>query len=236
MKTVYTCAILPICLALTTTSVFAAKADDPVLYMLKVDQLEARDADDGTVTAWEGDLWIGKDLNKLWIKTEGERSSEGTESAEFQLLYSRAIDANWDLQLGLRHDANPDPERNWAVLGFYGVSPYWFEIDSALFIEEDGQTNLRFAAEYEFMLTQKWVLSPEIEVNWFSEDDTELGIGSGLADIEAGLRLRYEISRKFAPYVGVNYEQLLGDTADIAEAAGEETGETQLVAGLRFWF
>ena len=228
--------VLPICLALTTTPLVAAMEDDPVLSMLKVDQLEARDTDDGTVTAWEGHLWIGKDLNKLWIKSEGERSSEGTESAEVQLLYSRAIDANWDLQLGYRHDADPDPERNWAVIGFNGVSPYWFEIDTALFVEEDGQESLRFEAEYEFMLTQKWVLSPEVEVNWFSEDDDDLGIGSGLADIEMGLRLRYEIRREFAPYVGVHYERLLGDTEDIADAAGEDTSETQLVAGLRFWF
>ena len=228
--------VLPICLALTTTPLVAAMEDDPVLTMLKVDQLEARDTDDGTVTAWEGHLWIGKDLNKLWIKSEGERLSEGTESAEVQLLYSRAIDANWDLQLGYRHDADPDPERNWAVIGFNGVSPYWFEIDTALFVEEDGQESLRFEAEYEFMLTQKWVLSPEVEVNWFSEDDDDLGIGSGLADIEMGLRLRYEIRREFAPYVGVHYERLLGDTEDIADAAGEDTSETQLVAGLRFWF
>jgi copper resistance protein B len=207
-----------------------------VLSMLKFEQLEARDTDDGTVAAWEGHFWIGKDLNKLWIKTEGERSSDGTESAEIQLLYSRAIDANWDLQVGLRHDADPDPERNWAVIGFYGVSPYWFEIDSALFIEEDGQANLRFEAEYEFMLTQKWVLAPTVEVNWFSKDDDDLEIGSGLADIEAGLRLRYEITRQFAPYVGIHYERLLGDTEDIADEAGEDTSETQLVAGLRFWF
>ena len=219
-----------------TSPVFAAMEDDPLLFLLKADQLEARDTDDGTVTAWEGHFWAGRDLNKLWIKTEGERSSEGTESVEFQLLYSRAIDANWDLQLGLRHDAKPEPERNWAVLGFYGVSPYWFEIDSAIFIEEDGQANLRFEAEYEFMLTQKWVLSPEVEINWFSEEDDELGIGSGVANFEAGLRLRYEITRQFAPYVGVNYERLVGDTEDIAEAAGEDTSETQLVAGLRFWF
>jgi len=236
MRNKLTGAALAFCLMLDISSVYAAMEDDPVLYLLKADQLEVRDADDGTVAAWEGYFWAGKDLNKLWIKTEGERSSEGTESAEFQLLYSRAIAANWDLQLGLRHDAKPEPERNWAVLGFYGLSPYWFEIDSALFIEEEGQVNLRFEAEYEFMLTQKWVLYPEIEVNWFSEDDDELGIGSGLGDFEAGLRLRYEITRQFAPYVGVNYERLLGDTADIAEAAGEDTSETQLVAGLRFWF
>jgi copper resistance protein B len=228
--------VLPVCLALTTGSVLAAMEDDPVLSMLKVDQLEARDTDNGSLTAWSGHLWIGKDINKLWIKTEGEHSSEGTESAELQLLYSRAIDANWDLQVGLRHDAHPEPQRNWAVIGVNGISPYWFEIDSALFIEEDGQVNLRFKAEYEIMLTQKWVLSPEVEVDWFSEDDAELGIGSGLANLGAGLRLRYEISRQFAPYAGVNYERLLGDTADIATAAGTDNSETQLVAGLRFWF
>jgi copper resistance protein B len=236
MKIVYTCAVLPICLALTTTSVFAAAEDDPVLYMLKIDKLEARNTDDGTLGAWEGYLWIGKDLNKAWIKTRGERTSETTEVAEIQLLYSRAIDANWDLQLGGRHDRYPDTERNWATIGFNGISPYWFEIDTALFVGENGQKSLRFEAEYEFMLTQKWVLAPEIEVNWFSEDDDELGIGSGLAGVEAGLRLRYEITRQFAPYVGVNYERLLGDTEDIAEAAGEDTSETQLVAGLQFWF
>jgi len=229
-------AIFPICLMLPTTSVFAAMEDDPVLYMLKADKFEARDSDEGTVTAWEGHLWVGKDLNKLWIKSEGEHQSGDTESAEFQLLYSRAIDANWDLQVGLRHDAKPDPERNWAVIGFNGISPFWFEIDTALFVEEDGQESLRFEAEYEFMLTQKWVLSPEVEVNWFSEDDDELGIGSGLADIEAGLRLRYEINREFAPYVGIHYERLLGDTEDIANEEGEETNDTQLVVGLRFWF
>jgi copper resistance protein B len=236
MRNKLTYSIFPICLVLATTSVFAAMEDDPVLYMLKADKFEARDANDGTVTAWEGYLWVGKDLNKLWIKSEGEHESGDAESAEFQLLYSRAINANWDLQVGLRHDAKPDPERNWAVIGFHGISPYWFEIDTALFVEEDGQESLRFEAEYEFMLTQKWVLSPEIEVNWFSEDDDELGIGSGLADIEAGLRLRYEIRREFAPYVGIHYERLLGDTEDIADAEGEDTSDTQLVAGLRFWF
>ena len=236
MNIVRIAALFLIHISLFPTGAYAASKDDPVLYMLKADKFEARDTDDGTVAAWEGYLWIGRDLNKLWIKSEGERDSGDTESAEFQLLYSRAIDANWDLQVGLRHDAKPDPERNWAVIGFNGISPYWFEIDTALFVEEDGQVSLRFEAEYEFMLTQKWVLSPEIEVNWFSEDDDELGIGSGLADIETGLRLRYEISREFAPYVGIHYERLLGNTEDIADAEGEDTNDTQLVAGLRFWF
>jgi copper resistance protein B len=230
------CAVLPICLGLVAIPALAATEDDPVLYMLKIDKLEARKTDDGTLGAWDGYLWIGKDLNKAWIKTKGERTSQTTEVTEIQLLYSRAIDTNWDLQLGGRHDTYPDTERTWATIGLNGIAPYWFEIDAALFVEESGQKSLRFEAEYEFMLTQKWVLYPEIEVNWFSEDDDELGIGSGLAGVEAGLRLRYEITRQFAPYVGVNYERLLGNTEDIAQAAGEVTSETQLVAGLRFWF
>ena len=236
MRNKLICAVLPVCLGLVAIPALATTEDDPVLYMLKIDKLEARDTDDGTLGAWDGYLWIGKDLNKAWIKTKGERTSETTEVAEIQLLYSRAIDTNWDLQLGGRHDTFPDTERNWATIGFNGIAPYWFEIDTALFVGENGQKSLRFEAEYEFMLTQKWVLYPEIEANWFSEDDDELGIGSGLAGVEAGLRLRYEITRQFAPYVGVNYERLLGDTEDIAKAAGEVTSETQLVAGLRFWF
>jgi len=214
----------------------AAMDDDPLLYLFKADQLEVRDADEGKVTVFEGHLWVGKDLHKLWIKSEIEVNEDETEGSEWQLLYSRAIDPNWDLQLGLRTDLEPEPERNWLALGFYGVAPFWVEIDSAIFFEEDGQVNLRLQAEYEFMLTQKWVLSPEVEINWFSEDDNELGIGSGFADIEAGIRLRYEITREIAPYIGINHERLLGDTKDIAEAASAETSDTQVVAGIRFWF
>jgi len=214
----------------------AASPDDPLLFMLKADKLELRDADEGTVSAWKGHIWAGKDLNKLWIKTEGERLDGDTESAEFQLLYSRAIDANWDLQLGLRHDSKPEPTRDWIAIGFYGVAPYFFEVDSAMFVNDDGQVNLRVDVEYEIMLTQKWVLAPEVEFNWFSKDDDDLDIGSGFADIEAGIRLRYEITRQIAPYIGIHYEQLLGDTRDIARSAGEETSDTQAVVGIRFWF
>jgi len=233
--------LLSITFSLAAISIYASSAsaaspDDPLLFMLKADKFEARDADDGTVSAWKGHFWAGKDLNKLWIKTEGERLDGDTESAEFQLLYSRAIDPNWDLQLGLRHDSDPEPTRDWFAIGFYGVAPYFFEVDSAMFVNDDGQVNLRVDVEYELMLTQKWVLAPELEVNWFSKDDDDLGIGSGFADFEAGIRLRYEITRQLAPYIGIHYEQLLGDTRDIARAEGEESSDTQAVAGLRFWF
>jgi copper resistance protein B len=214
----------------------AMAEDDPLLYLFKADQLEARDGDEENARVFEGNFWAGRDLDKLWIKAEIEATEDETESAEWQLLYSRAIDPNWDLQIGLRADVEPKPERNWLALGLYGVAPYWFEVDTALFVEEDGQVNLRFAAEYEMMLTQKWVLAPEIELNWYLDDDDELAIASGFADVEAGIRLRYEITRHFAPYLGVNYEGLLGDTRDLAKDNGEEASDTQLVAGLRFWF
>lgn len=217
-------------------TVSAMTDDDPILYMFKADQFEVRDGDGENAAAFEGHLWVGRDLNKLWIKSEIEVTEDETESAEWQFLYSRAIDPNWDLQVGLRTDVDPEPERNWLAVGFYGVAPYWFEVDSALFFEEDGQVNLRLEAEYEIMLTQKWVLAPEIELNWYSDDDEELAIASGFAEVEAGIRLRYEITRQLAPYIGVNYESLLGDTRDLADDAGEETSDTQLVAGLRFWF
>ena len=223
-------------LFLTSGSVLAAAEDDPLLFMFKADQLEVRDADEGTVTGWEAFAWIGKDLNKFWFKTEGERTEDETEGTEYQFLYSRAIDPNWDIQFGIKHDAYPKPTRDWGAIGFYGVAPYFFEVDSALFFNDDGQTNLRLEAEYEIMLTQKWVLSPEVEINLFGKDDDELGIGSGFSNLEAGLRLRYEITRQVAPYIGINHEQLLGDTADIAEDAGGETSESTAVAGVRFWF
>lgn len=223
-------------LALASNSALAMVEDDPVLTLLKVDQLEARDSDEGTVTAWEGHFWVGRDETKLWFKTEGERSSDETETAEYQLLLSLAVDPYWDLQLGFRHDDYPRPSRDWAAIGFLGVAPYWVEIDSALFVDKDGQTNLRLQAEYEMMLTQKWVLSPEIEIDLYGKDEERYGIGSGIATIEAGLRLRYEFAREFAPYIGLHHERLLGDTRRLARDADAETSETQWVAGIRFWF
>jgi copper resistance protein B len=236
MKIILIAPLFLACFSLFTKSAYAASKDDPLLFSVKADKLELRDGNEGTITGWEGHFWAGKDLNKLWIKTEGEHLDGDTERAEVHLLYSRAIDPNWDLQIGLRHDVKPNPQRDWFAIGFYGVAPYFIEVDSAIFVKEGDNVNLRVEAEYEFMLTQKWVLAPEVELNWFSDDDDEVEIGSGFAKIEAGIRLRYEITRQIAPYIGINHEQLLGDTKDLAEAEGEDTNDTQAVAGLRFWF
>jgi len=220
----------------TSLPVAAMESDDPLLTMFKLDQFELRDADGGTPFVWEGYGWVGRDLNKLWIKTEGERVHGETEEAELQLLYGRAVHTYWDLQVGWRHDIRPEPTRDWLAIGAMGLAPYWFEVDAALFLGNDGRTSARLKAEYELLFTQRLVLTPEIEVNLYGEDDPQLGIGSGLSDMELGLRLRYEIRREFAPYIGVNWIQKFGGTADFARDEGASTSDLQWVAGVRAWF
>lgn len=214
----------------------AGMEDDPMLFMTKIDQFEVRNSDGDNPLVFEGQAWIGRDLNKLWVKSEIERVGSETEENELQLLYGRAVAPYWNFQIGWRRDIEPKPDLDWLAVGFQGLAPYYFEIDIALFISDDDQTNLRLEAEYEWMFTQRLVLSPEIEANFFSDDDPERGAGSGLSDVEAGLRLRYEIRREFAPYVGVNWFRKFGDSADFAREEGEDTSDTQLVAGIRAWF
>jgi len=214
----------------------AATADDPLLSMVLIDQLEIRSTDGPDPFVLDGQLWIGKDLNKLWIKTEVERVDGETEEAELQALYSRAIAPYWDAQIGWRRDFRPKPERDWLAIGVQGLAPYFFEVDAALFIGESGRSAARLEAEYEFMFSQRLILSPEIEVNFYGKDDPAIGIGSGLSDIELGLRLRYEIRREFAPYVGINWSRKYGQTADYAKTAGNDIKDTQIVAGVRIWF
>jgi len=215
---------------------FAHGEDDPPLIMLLADQVEFRDAADESSFSWDASGWFGKDLTKLWIKTEGERESGETEEAELQFLYSKAVATYWDFQVGVRHDFQPSSDRTWAAIGLQGLAPYFFETDIALFISESGRTALRLEAEYELLLTQRLILSPEIEVNFYGQNDPAIGIGSGLSNIEAGLRLRFEIRREFAPYIGVNWQRDLGGTADFVRAAGGDTSDTQWVLGVRAWF
>jgi len=210
--------------------------DDPLLLTVILDQLEMRDVGGDNTLSWDGQGWLGRDLHKIWFKTDGERTAGSTDEAELQFLYSKVIARYWDFQLGVRHDFKPSPSRSWAAIGFKGLAPYFFDIDAAAFIGESGRTALRFEAEYELLFTQRLILTPDIEINLYGQNDPDAGIGAGLSDLEAGLRLRYEIRREFAPYIGVNWSRLFGNTADFARIAGEKSSETQLVIGLRAWF
>ena len=204
---------------------------------LMVDRLEYRPQKGGDGYHWEGEGWIGGDIDRLAIKSEGEGAVKGPlESAEVQALYSHALDPWWNLVVGVRQDFRPRPQRTYATIGFEGLAPYWFELEGQLFLSDKGDAHLRLEGSYDQRITQRLILQPAAEVNIAAQDVPELGIGSGFSDIELGLRLRYEFAHEFAPYVGVNWERKLGDSARYARAAGEKASAASLVVGMRFWF
>ncbi|WP_408640924.1 copper resistance protein B [Sphingomonas horti] len=203
--------------------------------MFNLAEYQARKGRDGY--RWDGEAWFGGDINRLTLKTEGEGAfHEGVESAEVQALYSRAIGPYFNLQAGVRHDFQPGPARTYATVGFEGLAPYWFEVEGALFLSDKGDLLGRLEGYYDQRITQRLILQPRIEFNLAAQDVPENRIGSGLSNAELGLRLRYEIAREFAPYIGVSYDRKIGDTARFARLAGEDVSSTSLVMGVRFWF
>lgn len=204
-----------------------------IVSSVMVDLAELQFNEGETAFRWEGEGWIGGDINRFVLKTEGEANEGDVESAEVQALYSRAVGPYFDLQAGLRYDIEPSPNRAYAVIGFEGVAPYWFETTGALFLSEEGELSARLEGSYDARLTLRFILQPRAEVNFSAEDVPELGVGAGFTEAELGLRLRYDITRTFAPYVGVSYETKLGDTADYVSVAGEEESDTRFVFGIR---
>ncbi len=184
---------------------------------------------------WDAQGWYGGDFNKLWVKTEGEYADGELDDAELQVLYSRYLDTFWDIQTGLRRDFAPGAH-SFVVLGIQGLAPYFFEVDTALFFSEEGVVHLRAEVDYELLITQKLIAELHLESNLFSADVEELEQGAGLANIESGLKLRYEITREVAPYLDINYDHRFGETADMARDNGEDAGEFSVRLGLRLAF
>lgn len=209
--------------------------DDAPYGKVLLDQLETRAVDGADVQSWEFDAWYGDDYNKLWLETEGE-SVDSEEQGRVELMWDRIISPWWSFQTGVRQDFGPGPSRTWLDLGIQGLAPYFFDIDAAIYVGEQGRTSARFSAEYDLLITQRLILQPELELRAFGKDDPENGIGSGFSDLELGLRLRYEIRREVAPYLGLHWERKFGHTADLARDAGEDSDELSVVAGLRVWF
>jgi len=220
--------------------------DDPLLAMFKLDQFERAHGDDTYATSWEAEAWIGRDFDKLWLRTEGEHVS-GVTDARIEAFWDHAFASFWDWQLGVRHDfgSGSGPPRplsaihglrgtcDWAAFGVQGLAPYWFEIEATAYVGEQGRTALRLRAEYELLLTQRLIVQPELEANLYDKSDPARDVTNGLSDFEFGLRLRYEIRREFAPYVGVVWVRRFGDSGALSMRAGSDT---ELVAGLRVWF
>jgi copper resistance protein B len=201
-----------------------------------IDKLEWQDAQGGGALSWDANGWIGGDIDRLWFRAEGERVDSRTESSETHLLWGRHFSRWWDFVAGARHDFQPGPSQSWAAIGVQGVAPYHFEIEATAYLGEGGQTAARFEAEYELLLTNRLILQPLIELDIYGKNDDRRGIGSGISSAEAGLRLRYEIRREIAPYIGLTWERKLGNTADLAELDGEDLSDTRFIAGLRIWF
>jgi copper resistance protein B len=209
--------------------------DDASFGMLLLDQLERRELDGEDAQVWEFDAWYGDDYNKLWFETEGERV-DGEEEGRVELMWDRIISPWWSVQTGVRQDFGEGPSRTWLDLGIQGLAPYFFEVDAAIYIGEQGRTAARFSGEYDMLITQQLILQPELEVRLYGKDDRENGIGSGLSDVELGIRLRYEIRRELAPYVGVHWQRKFGETADLARDEGHDVSDVMFLAGVRVWF
>jgi copper resistance protein B len=209
----------------------------PMQLFIGGDRLEYQLRDGDDIALWDLQGWWGGDLNKAWLKTEGEwTETDGLESTELQLLYSRAVAAFWDLQIGARYDLRPEPETAYLAFGIQGLAPYWFEVDLAGFVSEDGDLSARAEFEYDLRVSRRWLLQPRVEINAAFSDVPALSISSGVTDLEAGLRLRYEFRPEFAPYVGVEYSRLYGDRARAAREDGLDPSGWGIAFGLRAWF
>lgn len=197
-------------------------------------EMQVREGSDGYL--WDVQGYYGGTTERFWFKSEGEGSfGERIEDVELQALYAKAIAPFFDLQAGVRQDI-AGPDTTYAVLGIQGLAPYMFEVDGALFLSHRGDLTARLEAELDQRITQSLILQPRAEINLAAQDVPQTGIGAGIDSLELGVRLRYEITREFAPYVGVEQSWRIGDSADFARAAGDDPSVTNFVVGVRFWF
>ncbi|WP_251862785.1 copper resistance protein B [Achromobacter sp. Marseille-Q4962] len=195
----------------------------------------AGDRDGRDALQWDGRFWFGTATDRLLIKSEGERQG-GRGDGRLEAYWSRAVSPFWDLQLGARRDIGAGPRRNWAALGMGGVLPYRIDLQATAYAGGSGRTALGLKAEYDLRLTQRLVFTPELQASLYGKNDPARGVGSGLSSGSLSLRLRYEATREFAPYVGVSFERKFGRTAGYAADAGEGRSQVRALAGVRFWF
>lgn len=214
--------------------------DNQVLATFKADRFEHQWREHGEeIFLWDVKGWVGEDYNKLYLESEGEvllDAGNRVEDAMVELLYSRNIAKFWDLQAGIRHDFEPDPERSFVALGFQGLAPYWFEIDATAYLSKDGDLSAKIEAEYELMLTQRLVVIPRLETELSLQDVPEYEQWEGITQVTLGARLLYHLRREIAPYLGATWNHKVGETANRIDGEGGDISSAGFVAGLRFWF
>lgn len=242
-KTVMNMPVFLLCAQLTHTAY--ATADEqgestvvdkntPWEYVVRIGKLEKQfsTGNDDEHGEWAGFIMLGKDLNRFWLTTKGSTQHGETDAAEIRLFYSRTIRPHIGVQLGLKRDLKPEPERDWLGFGLLAVMPYKIGVDASFFVGESGRTAARLEMAYRHWFTQKLSLTPDLEANFYGEDDPERGIGSGLSDLDLGLRLRYQIFKGVSPYTGITWKGNFGRTADIIESRGEDANDLRFMLGV----
>jgi copper resistance protein B len=198
--------------------------DNAVHSLVQFNRLEVFE---GRGFEWQGQAWVGTDTDKLWLRSEGERVDERTHASDLEVMYGRPVSPWWELLVGVRHDFKPGASQDWAAIGIVGTAPYKIHVEATAYIGPSGRTAARIEAEYDVLLTNRLILQPLVELNAWGEDDPARGIDAGSPTLEAGLRLRYEVNRQFAPYVGIVHDHAFG---------GDAGSDTRVVAGVRVWF
>jgi copper resistance protein B len=212
-------------------------ADDRVYVHGLLDEFEGRFGGGSESSfRWDGEAWVGGDTNRLWLKSEGFAEGGRVEDGEHELLYARAISPYFDLQAGARYDLDSEPGRAWAALGIEGLAPYFFHVSATAYARDAGHVAAKFTGSYELLLTQRLIVEPQAELNIYGKSDAARRTGTGLSDIDAGIRARYEFSRKLAPYVGFAYEHKFGQSGRYASLDGAHEVELRAVVGIRTWF
>lgn len=210
-------------------------ADEHPFYALLGDRLEYNEQANAGV--FDLQAWYGTTFDRLVIKTEGDFSEGSIEENQTDILWGHAVSAYWDTQAGVRLDYNKEGEnRQWLAFGLQGLAPYWFELDMTAYVGERGNTAFTLEAEYELLLTQKLIIQPRAEITLYGKNDKQNELGSGLSSSAIGFRVRYEFTRQFAPYIGVEWGNKFGNTADYATSSGQSSNNTAFVTGIKFWF
>jgi copper resistance protein B len=209
--------------------------DTATIGKVMLDQLELAGGSAATALAWDGQAWYGGDYDKVWLKTQGSPDPGNLDTSRNELLWDHAFTRWWDLQSGVRYDVGHGPARGWAAVGIEGLAAYWFDVEATVYAGEAGRTAARLRIEHDVLITQRLIVQPEVEANFYGKPDAAREVGSGLSDLQLGLRVRYEIRRELAPYVGVAWRRDLDAAARIARGSGAGADGLQWVAGLHVW-
>jgi copper resistance protein B len=214
-----------------------AVKDNTVFAHVLFDQLEGRASNSGTLFRWDGQGWVGTDMNRLWLKSEGFAGNGTVSDGDHEALYDRPIPhmRYFDAQAGVRADLDSGPARVWAAVGVEGLAPYFFDFEPTFYIRDGGHMAGRINGSWDLFITQRWVVQPQAELNFYSKDDPARQTGSGFSDIDTGVRLRYELTRKVNPYIGWAYDGKYGGSALYTRQSGGATSNSSFVFGFRVW-